>query len=248
MVYALRHYQKGVKSSGTKDLWVGDVMPTRDEIAQNYGSSGKYVIMERGKGIRGMRKVAEYIFDNSSNTTISPITNEWMPKLFAAEQGSSMSVRKEIKLTDLSNDDLNGLWDSMLETPVDSDDDFERFVADNSKIKQEVYRRLNEQKVTEHNAEEKDESLVAGETSGKFGYGVIITAGVVGLVAGAVIQEVRWKKRFADAEDKMKKLEDLIDSLSEKTQQAAETNNFAASGGPLSNHNILRSFNQREGF
>ena len=61
MVYAVRQYIKGVKGTGTKDLWVGDEIPSRNALFERFGCEGKFVVMERGKGIRGMRKVAEYI-------------------------------------------------------------------------------------------------------------------------------------------------------------------------------------------
>jgi len=244
MVYALRQYLKGVKGSGTKDLWVGDVIPTRDEIAERYGAKGKYVVMERGKGIRGMRKVAEYIFQESQR--ISASESEWMPKVFAAEHESSMSVRKEIQLKELSDEDLGGLWDSMLETPVESDDDFQRFVADNSKLKKEMYRRLKDKETSM--AEGESASLASENTGKSFGYGTIVTAGIVGLVAGAVMQEVRWKKRFDAAESKMKDLEDLIDALTKKAEEATQPKSFNASNGTLNNYDILRSFNQRSGY
>jgi len=243
MVYALRQYLKGVRGSGTKDLWVGDYIPTRDEISANFDSVGKYVVMERGKGIRGMRKVAEYIFNEPSKHMAS----EWMPKVFASETESSMSVKKEIQLRDLSDEDLDGLWDSMLETPVESDDDFQRFVADNSKIKKEMYRRLKEkpEHSQEHSAESDAETNVS--VSKGFGYGTIVTAGAVGLVAGALMQEIRWKKRFEAAENKMQQLEDLIDGLTKKAEQANNTKTFN-SPQSLSNHDILRSFNARNGY
>jgi len=249
MVYALRHYQKGVKGSGTKDLWVGDVIPTRDEVAKHYGSKGKYLVMERGKGIRGMRKIAEYIFNEPLvNLKSTSKGSEWMPKVFAAEREGSMSVKKEIKLSDLSDSDLNGLWDSMLETPVDSDEDFQRFVDDNSKLKKEVYNRLKTKEAVDSEDIDDANNMAAETNSGKFGYGTIVTAGVVGLLAGAVLQEVRWKRRFEEADEKMKGLEELIEALTEKASQAAEQKTFASSNAPLSNHNILRSFNQRAGF
>ena len=240
MVYALRQYLKGVRGSGTKDLWVGDIIPTRDEVAEQFGTNGKYVVMQRGKGIRGMRKVAEYLFDHEPKQ----MATEWMPKVFASETESSMSVKKEIQLKDLNDEDLDGLWDSMLETPVESEDDFQRFVADNSKIKKEMYRRLKEQtnSVQEHSAEGQMQS----PSKNGFGYGTIVTAGAVGLVAGAVMQEIRWKKRFEAAEGKMQQLEDLIDGLTKKAEQANKPKPFHSQS--LSNHDVLRSFNAREGF
>ena len=240
MVYALRHYIKGVKGSGTRDLWVGDYIPSRDEIAEAYGESGKFVVMERGKGIRGMRKVAEYLFESSYS---SAVKSEWMPKAFAAEESSRMSVRKEISLSELSDEDLDGLWDSMLETPVDSEDDFQRFVNDCTKVKKEVYRRL---KSRSPESGESNETMMSESSGGKsFGYGTIVTAGVVGLVAGAVIQEVRWKKRFDAAEKRMSDLESLIEDLTEKASKAVEQTNTR---GSLATHDVLRAFNSRSGY
>jgi len=239
MVYALRHYKKGVKGSGTRDLWVGDIIPTREEIGDEFGRTGKYVIMERGKGIRGMRKIAEYIFDESS---VKNTHDDWMPKVFAAEDNSRMSVRKEISLSELSDDDLDGLWDSMLETPVDSEDDFERFVNDCTKLKREVYKRLKNR-----SSDSEGEHMAESTSKNSFGYGTIVTAGVVGLVAGAVIQEVRWKKRFDAAEQKMSDLEKLIEDLTEKASQAVQKTNTSTAGS-LATHDVLRAFNNRNGY
>ena len=255
MVYAVRQYIKGVKGSGTKDLWVGDVIPTRQQLIESYGGNGKFVIMERGKGIRGMRKVAEYegeennnpigkSHSSSSKLNYKPITHsEWMPKVFAAE--NRLSVRKEIKLDELSDEDLNGLWTSMLETPVESDEDFRRFVGDNEKIRDEVYRRLNLND-TEKAAES---DIEPSEASTGLGYGTVVTAGLAGLVAGAVIQEVRWKRRMDESETRIRRLEEMLDSLERNADtKAAEQRAVANGGGSLATHDVLRAFNTRSGF
>ncbi len=252
MVYAVRQYIKGVKGSGTKDLWVGDTIPTRQELIEAFGGEGKFVVMERGKGIRGMRKVAEYMGEEIRNPSgkskpsmnYKPMTHsEWMPKVFAAE--NRLSVRKEIKLDELSDEDLNGLWTSMLETPVESDDDFRRFVGDNEKIRDEVYRRLNEK---EGKASESDIQSAETESSG-IGFGTVVTAGVAGLVAGAVIQEVRWKRRMDEAETRIRRLEDMLDSIEQSAEKkASEQRAVANGGGSLATHDVLRAFNSRSGF
>ena len=41
---------------------------------------------------------------------------------------------------------------------------------------------------------------VVESVSGGMGMGTVVTAGVAGLVAGAVLQEVRWKRRIDEAE------------------------------------------------
>ena len=40
-MYFLRQYLKGVKGSGTKDIWSGDFVPTEDEILETFGDNGK---------------------------------------------------------------------------------------------------------------------------------------------------------------------------------------------------------------
>ena len=58
-MFFLRQYIKGIKNSGTKDIWSGDFVPTEEEVVEAFGENGKYVLFERGRGIRGMRKVAQ---------------------------------------------------------------------------------------------------------------------------------------------------------------------------------------------
>ena len=60
MGYAIRKYIKGVKNSGTRDMWKGEYLPSEDEVISQFGQDGKYIVFQRGKGIRGMRKVAQY--------------------------------------------------------------------------------------------------------------------------------------------------------------------------------------------
>ena len=40
-MYFLRQYLKGVKGSGTKDIWTGDFVPTENEILETFGDNGK---------------------------------------------------------------------------------------------------------------------------------------------------------------------------------------------------------------
>ncbi len=259
MVYAVRQYIKGVKGTGTKDLWVGDEIPSRNALFERFGCEGKFVVMERGKGIRGMRKVAEYIgtsIEDSEPLTKSsfsrmdyrPMTHsEWMPKVFAAE--NSLSVRKEIKLNELTDEELNALWGSMLETPVESDDDHRRFVDDNEKLREEIHRRSKENATDTKSAETDSTDSVVESVSGGMGMGTVVTAGVAGLVAGAVLQEVRWKRRIDEAENRIRRLEEMLDSMSENADtKAAEQRAVANGGGSLATHNVLRAYNARSGF
>mgnify|MGYP003657527111 FL=1 len=119
-MYFIRQYLKGVKNSGTKDIWTGEFVPDEDEILETFGDNGKFIVFERGKGIRGMRKIVEYgpytpaIFAEEStpkNRLLSGLKKDsnWMPKVFAAE-GRSINVKQQIDLEDLTDDDLDELW------------------------------------------------------------------------------------------------------------------------------------------
>ena len=63
MQFFIRRYVKGAKSSGTSDVFVADNPISTDEfhhIARISGA-GKYILCVRGKGIRGFKKLDEYI-------------------------------------------------------------------------------------------------------------------------------------------------------------------------------------------
>ena len=66
-----------------------------------------------------------------------------MPKAFAAET-HSINVKQQINIQDLTDDELDNLWGSMLDTPVESEDDFNKFSEDTNKIRNEINRRLRE--------------------------------------------------------------------------------------------------------
>ncbi|MCK5347496.1 MAG: hypothetical protein KAR20_29000, partial [Candidatus Heimdallarchaeota archaeon] len=76
MVFFIRRYQKGVKNSGTNDILTSETQINTAmflQLAEMTGP-GKYILGERGPGIRGFRKITD--------TIITP-TNEL--KVFAAE-------------------------------------------------------------------------------------------------------------------------------------------------------------------
>ena len=63
--YFIRRYQKGVKNSGTNDVFISDEPIELDDfvrIAHNTGD-GKYLLGERGKGIRGFKKITDCVVE-----------------------------------------------------------------------------------------------------------------------------------------------------------------------------------------
>ena len=72
MVYFIRRYQKGIKGSGTKDLLSSETeitVPMFLQLAEMTGS-GKYILGQRGKGIRGFKKITDTIIDSAEEMLV----------------------------------------------------------------------------------------------------------------------------------------------------------------------------------
>jgi len=138
MVWFVRRYQKGVKNSGTRDLVVSDTeISISDFVAFAHQTGpGKYLLGQRGNGIRGFRKITDCIVDEPS------VSASWMSseptKVFAAE---SVSVKRNIQLGDLSDTELMDLMGSMADSDIKSAEEFSKFKADLTSIHTEISRR-----------------------------------------------------------------------------------------------------------
>ena len=97
MTFFVRRYQKGIKNSGTQDI-----LTSEDEISltdfvglAHQTGPGKYLLGERGRGIRGFRKITDCIVEPT--------------QVFAAE---TVQVRRTLKLQDMSDSELMELLGS----------------------------------------------------------------------------------------------------------------------------------------
>ena len=108
MVWFIRRYQKGIKNSGTNDVKVSETEITIPEFVDfcHKKGEGKYILGQRGKGIRGFKKLTDCMVEGAE------ILGNWKPnKVFAAEE---VSVKKNIKLADLKDSTkmmrFRGFW------------------------------------------------------------------------------------------------------------------------------------------
>jgi len=87
MAYFIRRYQKGVAQSGTTDVFVSDSeipITMFCEMAEMVGP-GKYILGQRGEGIRGFKKITD---------TVVPEPNL---RVFAAEDESNKDDKTKIR-------------------------------------------------------------------------------------------------------------------------------------------------------
>ena len=240
MPYFIRRYQSGVKNSGTTDILTSEVeisIPTFVMLAESTGP-GKYLLCERGPGIRGFRKITDCIIEDVEET-VSSYRAEPEELLFAAED--SVSVKRNLSLKDMSNDDLMDLMASMESANITSEEEFKKFRKDLAAINREMRRRMM---TTELSAER----AFTGPTAAKVpiasaAFGISPTqAGLLGVAVGGLggvlgtafyyrskidnlgSEMESVKKMLAEAEVAIKRAEDNSKKAAESAKKAEQMN------------------------
>ena len=128
MPYFIRRYQSGVKNSGTSDILTSEVeisIPTFVMLAESTGP-GKYLLCQRGPGIRGFKKITDCVIEEPIVETVSSYEPEEL--LFSAEE--SVSVKRNLSLKDMGNDDLMDLMSSMESANINTEEELKKFRKD----------------------------------------------------------------------------------------------------------------------
>tara|TARA_R110000751_G_scaffold185283_4_gene291709 strand:- start:2015 stop:2755 length:741 start_codon:yes stop_codon:yes gene_type:complete len=200
MTYFIRRYQKGVKNSGTKDvkaspeeITISDFVKLAHEIGP-----GKYVLGQRGKGIRGFRKITDCIVSAPPELQV-----------FAAE---TISVRKNLNIGDMTTPELMELLGSMSRTNMSGPEEMTQFQSDLESIHRELSRRND----TPVRASETAQSPAIASAGFAVGNKSMAAMGLVGgMVIGALGASWYYKNKIDD-------LQTTIDSFSKKLDAAAE--------------------------
>ena len=241
MPYFIRRYQSGVKNSGTTDILTSEVgisIPTFVMLAESTGP-GKYLLCERGPGIRGFRKITDCVIDEPIEETVSSYAAEPDELLFAAED--SVSVKRNLSLKDMSNDDLMDLMSSMESANITSEEEFKKFRKDLASINREMRRRMM---TTDLSAE----SAFTGPTAANLpiasaAFGISPTqAGLLGVAVGGLggvlgtafyyrskidnlgSEMESVKKMLAEAEVAIKRAEDNSKKAAESAKKVEKMN------------------------
>jgi len=182
MPYFIRRYQSGVKNSGTNDILTSEVeisIPNFVMLAESTGP-GKYLLCQRGPGIRGFKKITDCIIEDMPEI-VSSYEDDSL--LFNAEE--SVSVKRNLSLKEMNNEDLMDLMTSMESANINTDDEFKKFRKDLASVNREMRRRMM-------GTELAAESAFTGPTTAKMpiasaAFGISsIQAGLVGICLGGL--------------------------------------------------------------
>ena len=232
-MFFVRCYRKGAAKSGTTNLQEWDECPNLNEFVGLCESNGhgKYILFQRGKGIRGMKKVNEYIVSQQASEVSSAQQNRTnngsLSELlvFAAEEigidAPSIALKKNVSADSLDDAELLDVMESMVTSKVANAEEFESFSADIKALLKEVRKRgMSSEGYSEAVAKNAE-----GEPLGKKGMG-FLAGMVVGGLTGVGATAYHYKGKITEMEERFGALEASM-AETEKTvkKQAKEMEN-----------------------
>jgi|DEB0MinimDraft_10_1074344.scaffolds.fasta_scaffold02130_12 hypothetical protein len=230
-MFFIRRYREGIHQSGTVNVAEWEERPSIIEFITEceMQGDGKYVLFERGAGIRGMRKINEYTVKIAENplsyrsdcqhdikdSKINPSLSEMV--VFAAEEigldtESVLAVKKNMKLKDLSDDELVGVLDQIAETEISSAEGFAGFKKDLKGLLAE-FRSRNTDMSLSHKMESENKSNKAWYMGSGFAVG-----GIVGVLATAS----HYKGKLNDLEERLMTMESSVKETETRMKKQAE--------------------------
>ena len=223
-MFFVRCYRKGAAKSGTTNLAEWDNCPNLNDFVSlcEGNGEGKYILFQRGKGIRGMKKVNEYIVESKTNRTDSPSLSELL--VFAAEEvgleAPTFALKKNVKADTLDDSELLDVMESMVDSKVSNAEEFESFSKDLKAMLAEIRKRgMSSEGYSEAIA--KNSESVASKVGGNAM--PFIAGAVVGALSGGGLVRHHFLKKIADMEERFGALEASM-AETEKTvkKQAAQ--------------------------
>tara|TARA_B110001452_G_scaffold267363_1_gene276980 strand:- start:56 stop:853 length:798 start_codon:yes stop_codon:yes gene_type:complete len=213
-MFFVRCYRKGAAKSGTTNLQEWDECPNLNEFVGLCESNGhgKYILFQRGKGIRGMKKVNEYIVSQQASEVSSAQQNRTnngsLSELlvFAAEEigidAPSIALKKNVSADSLDDAELLDVMESMVTSKVANAEEFESFSADIKALLKEVRKRgMSSEGYSEAVAKNAE-----GEPLGKKGMG-FLAGMVVGGLTGVGATAYHYKGKITEMEERFGALE-----------------------------------------
>jgi len=216
-MFFVRCYRKGSAKSGTTNLAEWEECPNLNDFVSlcEGNGEGKYVLFQRGKGIRGMKKVNEYIVsqqDSESERTTTAQQNRTNNRsmsdllVFAAEEIGidvpTFALKKNVKADTLADGELLDVMESMVDSKVSNAEEFESFSQDLKSMLAEIRKRgMSSEGYSEAVAKNAEGESIATKGMG-FAAGLVV-GGLTGVGATAF----HYRKKIADMEERFGALE-----------------------------------------
>ena len=207
-MFFVRCYRKGAAKSGTTNLAEWDNCPNLNDFVSlcEANGEGKYILFQRGKGIRGMKKVNEYIVEKTAVKGQNRENNGSMSDLlvFAAEEMGipTFALKKNVKADTLEDSELLDVMESMVDAKVSNAEEFESFSQDLKAMLAEIRKRgMSSEGYSEAVAKNAEGESVATKGMG-FAAGLVV-GGLTGVGATAF----HYRKKIADMEERFGALE-----------------------------------------
>ena len=223
-MFFVRCYRKDVAKSGTTNVAEWDKCPDMNlfhQTCEGHGE-GKYILFQRGKGIRGMRKINEYIVETppleAHNWTNTPNISELL--VFAAEEfggEAGIAVKKNMETADLSDDELWSVFEQVANKQVSGAEEFDSFTKDIKSLLKEARKRgMSSKGYSDAVAAKEEETKTGGLLSGGTGFAAGL---VVGGLGGAVATATHYRNKIAAMEERFGAMETSL-AETEKTLKA----------------------------
>ncbi len=217
-MFFVRCYRTGAAKSGTINLAEWEDCPNLSEFTETCETNGegKYVLFQRGKGIRGMKKVNEYIVSQQASEipTNSPTSQQNRTNngsisdllVFAAEEigieAPSIALKKNVKADSLDDNELLEIIESMVDTKVANAEQFDSFSKDLKAMLKEVRKRgMSSEGYSDAVAKNSEGESKSGMVGG------LVTGLVVGGLSGVAATAYHYKGVIADMEERFGALE-----------------------------------------
>tara|TARA_Y100001963_G_scaffold106483_1_gene147171 strand:- start:329 stop:1138 length:810 start_codon:yes stop_codon:yes gene_type:complete len=222
-MFFIRCYRKDVAKSGTTNVAEWDNCPDMNlfhQTCEGHGE-GKYILFQRGKGIRGMRKINEYIVAQqetaSNNWMDSPNISELL--VFAAEEfggEAGIAVKKNMETSDLSDEELWGVFEQVANKQVSGAEEFESFTKDIKSLLKEVKKRGMSSEGYSDAVATKEAEMKGGLLSNATPF---LAGTLVGAFGGWAATATHYRKQISDMEERFGAMETSL-AETEKTLKA----------------------------
>jgi len=235
MEFFIRRYVKGQKNSGTSDIYTSQHTVDRNEfedISNTFGS-GKYLLCVRGKGIRGFRKLDEYFVEDNL--------------VFAADE--VIGVKQEIKLAEMSSDDLLGIMGSMIKNAPADGLNNSKFMGDLSRFHAELSSRDSSNNSSDNYIPESfDAPDMQPLVSAGFPIGTTVTSFALGAFTGGIVVYLMNKSTMDELKSQINTLESSVKNAEESINSLKKkADSIEMRGPPSMDQMFLSSYNRRNG-